>query len=145
MYNLSILRRIRIRYETFKKANPPARLSTNMTQWEDFQLEATYKPGVGHFFWARKIKPGDVVDVHFKKSLNVKALLIVTGFDKDEERSGNDRLLKGDLLEAKDKGADRRSQFKRSCWAGFRTFLVLDLKLDAQSGAFLTICNVIRK
>lgn len=82
----------------------PARLSTNMTQWEDFQLEATYKPGVGHFFWARKIKPGDVVDVHFKKSLNVKALLIVTGFDKDEERSGNDRLLKGDLLEAKDKG-----------------------------------------
>ena len=116
-----------------------------MTQWEDFQLEATYKPGVGHFFWARKIKPGDVVDVHFKKSLNVKALLIVTGFDKDEERSGNDRLLNGDLLEAKDKGADRRSQFKRSCWAGFRTFLVLDLKLDAQSGAFLTICNVIRK
>ena len=85
------------------------------------------------------------MDVHFKKSLNVKALLIVTGFDKDEERSGNDRLLKGDLLEAKDKGTDRRSQFKRSCWAGFRTFLVLDLKLDAQSGAFLTICNVIRK
>jgi len=100
----SIRARITRKYETFKKANPPARLSTNMTQWEDFQLEATYKPGVGHFFWARKIKPGDVVDVHFKKSLNVKALLIVTGFDKDEERSGNDRLLKGDLLEAKDKG-----------------------------------------
>ena len=59
---------------------------------------------MGHFFWARKIKPGDVVDVHFKKSLKVKALLIVTGFDKDEERSGNDRLLNGGLLEAKDKG-----------------------------------------
>ena len=88
-----------------------------MTQWEDFQLEATYKPGVGHFFWARKIKPGDVVDVHFKKSLNVKALLVVTGFDKDEERSGNDRLLNGGLLEAKDKG-DRESIQK----LGFRSF-----------------------
>ena len=91
-----------------------------MTQWEDFQLEATYKPGVGHFFWARKINPGDVVDVHFKKSLNVKALLIVTGFDKDEERSGNDRLLNGGLLEAKDKGD--WSQFKNWGLETFRLF-----------------------
>ena len=27
---------------------------------------------------------------------------LVTGFDKDEERAGNDRLIDGELFEAKD-------------------------------------------
>ena len=34
------------------------------------------------------MRSGDVVDISFKKSLNVRAVYIVTGFDREEERAG---------------------------------------------------------
>ena len=72
----SIRARITRKYEAFKKANPPAKLSTNISQWENFKLEAAYRPGMGHFFWGRQIKLGDVIDVQFKKPLSLKAIFI---------------------------------------------------------------------
>ena len=54
---------------------------------ENYKLEAAYRPAIGHFFWGRQIKPGDVIDLKFKKPLKqIKAVFIVTGFDKDEDR-----------------------------------------------------------
>ena len=45
---------------------------------------------------------GDVVDVMFRKNLHLRAVYIVTGFDRDEERAGNDRLVSGQLSVASD-------------------------------------------
>jgi len=78
---------------------------------ENYKLEAAYRPAIGHFFWGRQIKPGDVIDLKFKKPLKqIKAVFIVTGFDKDEDRAGNDRLKTGGLLEAKN---DNCSDWKK--------------------------------
>ena len=86
------------KYEAFKKSNPPAQLTTNMVSWQNFSLDAAYRPHLGHFFWARHFKSGDAIQVAFKKAQNIRAIYIVTGFDKDEERAGNDRLVQGELL-----------------------------------------------
>lgn len=89
--------RVTRQYEAFKKANPPARLTSNMTQWENFRLEAAYRPAVGHFFWAHHVRSGDVIDMRFDRPLGIKAVFIVTGFDREEERGGHDRMVNGTL------------------------------------------------
>ena len=115
----SIRARVTRKYESFKKTNPTgAILSTNMTQWQNFSLEAAYHTGhgnnlqitqplanlenylfsfslpcLGHFFWARHVRSGDVVDIKFTKNLNIRAVYIVTGFDKEEERAGTMKFL----------------------------------------------------
>ena len=94
----SIRAKVTRKYEAFKKSNPPAQLTTNMVNWQNFSLEAAYRPHLGHFFWARHFKAGDAIQVAFKKAQNIRAIYIVTGFDKDEERAGNDRLVQGELL-----------------------------------------------
>lgn len=98
----SIRAKITRKYEAFKKANPKAELTTNMTQWLNYSIEAAYRPNRGHFFWARQFSCGDVVDINFKRGLAVKAVYVVTGFDPEEERAGTDRLTDGSLFAAKD-------------------------------------------
>ena len=46
----------------------------------------------GHFFWARHVRSGDIVDVKFKKNQNIRAVYIVTGFDREEERAGKSKF-----------------------------------------------------
>ena len=99
----SVRSKVTRKYEAYKKTNPPAAtLITNMTQWENFSLEAAYYPGYGHYFWARQIHAGDVIDITFQKKLSIKAVYVVTGFDKEEERAGHDRLVEGRLQVASD-------------------------------------------
>ena len=94
----SIRTKVTRKYERFKKANPPAKLTTTMDHWQNFTLEAAYRPYLGHFFWARHFKAGDSIRIAFKKAQTLRAVYIVTGFDQDEERAGSDRLVQGELL-----------------------------------------------
>ena len=94
----SIRAKVTRKYERFKKANPPAQLTTTMAHWQNFTLEAAYRPHLGHFFWARHFKAGDSILVAFKNAQTLRAVYIVTGFDQDEERAGSDRLVHGELL-----------------------------------------------
>ena len=47
---------------------------------------------LGHFFWARHVRSGDIVDIKFKKNQNIRAVYIVTGFDREEERAGTSKF-----------------------------------------------------
>ena len=47
------------------------------------------------------------IDVTFQKKLSLKAVYIVSGFDKDEERAGQDRLLQARLRLASDEKCQR--------------------------------------
>ncbi len=53
----SIRARVTKKYDRLKRTNPPvALLTSNMTQWLNFSLDAAYKSGKGHFFWARHVQ-----------------------------------------------------------------------------------------
>jgi hypothetical protein len=98
----SIRARVTRKYESLKKTNPIAKITTNMTKWQDYGLDAAYRPGMGHFFWAKQFRAGDVIDVAFSVNHNIKAAYVVTGFDRDEEGAGHDRLVEGQMLVADD-------------------------------------------
>ncbi len=90
------------RYDPLKAKNPPAVLTTNISHWQDYRLESSYKPGLGHFFWGRQFQSGDVIDVTFGHPLPVSSVTIVSGFDKEEDRPGQDKILDAKLLSAQD-------------------------------------------
>ena len=53
----SIRAKVTRKYEAFKRTNPPgAKLSTNMTQWQNFSLEAAYQSSHGKLSLIAKLR-----------------------------------------------------------------------------------------
>ena len=83
-----------------KSGNPPALITTNMSQWQGYSIQNAYFPtNASHsYFWGRRFQDGDVIDVILNKISDIKSVRMLTGFGKDHDRAGEDRLIKGNLL-----------------------------------------------
>jgi len=90
-----IKQKYNIRLNQLKLQNPPAVLSTNMSQWQGYNLNYAYFPSnkSNHYFWGRKFSKGDVMDITLNETSTVKSIRIFTGFGNDEDRAGQDRLM----------------------------------------------------
>lgn len=91
--------RVTRKYNPAKRKSPPATVSTNMTAWQGNKVEACYFEIKGqHYFWASQFHAYDVIDVQLTKPARLKRMRAVTGFDGEEERARQDRLVKGQVL-----------------------------------------------
>ena len=86
-----------------KATNPPGAVSTNISQWQDNNINNSYYPSnkTSAYFWGRKYMSGDVIDVVLNYASTIRSILMTTGFAKNEERAGQDRLLEGSIQVAK--------------------------------------------
>ena len=83
-----------------KLHNPPAVISTNISQWQGYTINNAYFPTNKSeaYFWGRKFSYGDIIDITLDKISNIKSIRMVTGFGKDHERAGEDRLIQGAIM-----------------------------------------------
>ena len=86
-----------------KAKNPPATLSSNISNWQNYSLDHSYFPRDSQplYFWGKQFKPFDVIDIRFKNAITMEAIQIETGFSSFELRKGEDRLTNGTLLLSK--------------------------------------------
>ena len=83
-----------------KSENPSAVLTTNISQWQGYSINNAYFPSnTSHsYFWGRRFMEGDVIDVTLDKVSDIKSIRMLTGFGKNHDRAGEDRLIKGKIL-----------------------------------------------
>lgn len=139
----SILKRKRNeRANKLKSENPAAVLSTNISQWQGYGIQSAYFPtnNSESYFWGRRFQDGDVIDVILDKISDIKSIRLLTGFGKDHDRAGEDRLIKGSILigeesslfenENRNKGNQQKNK-KVSC---VKFNKVKELKINRDNG-----------
>ena len=96
----SAKKRYNIKMNQLKHHNPPAVISTNISQWQGYTINNAYFPTNKSeaYFWGRKFSDGDIIDITLDKISNIKGIRMVTGFGKDHERAGEDRLIQGAIM-----------------------------------------------
>ena len=102
--DLSMKRKYIAKLNQWKRRNPPATLTTNITAWQGYTLDNAYFPSnkTGSYFWGRKYTKGDVIDITLDTISDIKSIRMLTGFGKDHERAGEDRLIEGSILIAEE-------------------------------------------
>ena len=95
-------KRLAVRFNKLKSINPPARLSTNISQWLSNSLDHCYLPSNQSedlkAFWGKNFLPGDVVDVKLHLPSDIKSVHVATGFGKFEDRYGDDIATQANIL-----------------------------------------------
>ena len=98
--NPLVKRKRNIKMNQWKSQNPRAMLSTNISHWQEHTINNAYFPSNKSdvYFWGRKFMEGDVIDIVLNTTQNIKSIRMLTGFGKDHERAGEDRLIQGSIL-----------------------------------------------
>lgn len=123
--------------DAVKEKNPRAKLKTNITQWQNFDLCSSYsKSAAGpRYFWGQGFKSGDVVDVVLEEAAKVKLVRILTGFPEGSRRPLEDRLVSGFLWTGRHWSGqeDNCSDYRRCSFSSHlinATSGALELQLD---------------
>lgn len=89
-----------------KRMNPPASLATNITTWQNFNVNASYfaqnASSGPTYFWGKQFRMYDVIDVHLHQPSDIRSVRVASGFPRSDARAGQDRITNCRLLLARD-------------------------------------------
>jgi hypothetical protein len=134
----SAKKRYNVKMNQLKHHNPPAVITTNITQWQGYTINNAYFPTNKSeaYFWGRKFSHGDVIDITLDKISDIRSIRMVTGFAKDHERAGEDRLIQGTIMKGIESipslGSSKNSIPNKNACAKFQT--VKNQEMNSNTG-----------